>query len=62
MMADARSDFRSQEIATRLFEKLQIDYCCGGSRPLTEACKSAGLEVSAVMAMLEADSQADPSE
>src|SRR5437764_8044041 len=47
--------------STRLFEKLQIDYCCGGSRPLTEACKSAGLEVSAVMAMLEADSQADPS-
>jgi regulator of cell morphogenesis and NO signaling len=39
--------------ATRLFEKLGIDYCCGGARPLAEACASAGLEVDQVVASLE---------
>ena len=43
--------------STRLFEKLRIDYCCGGNRPLTEACTLAGLEVGEVMGMLEAVSQ-----
>ena len=38
--------------STRLFEKLRIDYCCGGHRPLTEACASAGVNVDEVMAML----------
>lgn len=38
--------------STRLFETLKIDYCCGGSRPLTDACVSAGLEVENVMEML----------
>lgn len=39
--------------STRLFEKLRIDYCCGGHRPLTEACASAGVDVDEVMAMLD---------
>lgn len=39
--------------ATRIFEKLKIDYCCGGSRPLDEACAAAGVEVGAVMSELE---------
>ena len=38
--------------STRIFEKLKIDYCCGGSRPLGEACVSAGLDVHNVMEML----------
>jgi regulator of cell morphogenesis and NO signaling len=38
--------------STRLFETLKIDYCCGGNRPLTEACVSAGVEVDNVMAQL----------
>jgi regulator of cell morphogenesis and NO signaling len=38
--------------STRLFEKLRIDYCCGGHRPLTEACASAGVDVDEVMTML----------
>ena len=38
--------------ATRLFEKLQIDYCCGGNRPLAQACASAGVAVDNVMEML----------
>lgn len=38
--------------STRLFEKLRIDYCCGGHRPLSEACASAGVDVGEVMEML----------
>ena len=38
--------------STRLFEKLKIDYCCGGNKPLAEACASAGVEVDNVMEML----------
>lgn len=38
--------------STRLFEKLKIDYCCGGNQPLAEACSSAGLDVGTVMTML----------
>lgn len=29
---------------TRLFERLKIDYCCGGGRTLAEACAAAGVE------------------
>lgn len=43
--------------ATRLFESLKIDYCCGGNRPLTEACASAGVEVDDVLEMLKVSSQ-----
>jgi regulator of cell morphogenesis and NO signaling len=38
--------------STRIFEKLKIDYCCGGSRPLGEACVSAGLDVDNVMELI----------
>ena len=38
--------------STRLFEKLRIDYCCGGHKPLAEACASAGVNVDEVMEML----------
>jgi regulator of cell morphogenesis and NO signaling len=38
--------------STRLFETLKIDYCCGGNRPLAEACASAGVDVNDVMQML----------
>src|SRR5215217_5390294 len=38
--------------STRLFETLQIDYCCGGNRPLREACASARVEVDSVMEQL----------
>jgi iron-sulfur cluster repair protein YtfE (RIC family) len=29
--------------ATRIFEKLGIDYCCGGSKSLADACANAGV-------------------
>lgn len=38
--------------STRLFEKFKIDYCCGGNRPLAQACASAGIDVDNVMEML----------
>jgi len=39
--------------ATRVFEKLKIDYCCGGDRQLGEACATAGVELEALEQMLE---------
>jgi regulator of cell morphogenesis and NO signaling len=39
--------------ATRVFEKLKIDYCCGGHQSLDEACSKAGLEIEQVVRLLE---------
>jgi regulator of cell morphogenesis and NO signaling len=47
--------------ATRIFEKMGIDYCCGGAKPITEACQAAGVTVEALMRsfdQVEASSQA----
>jgi regulator of cell morphogenesis and NO signaling len=38
--------------ATRIFEKLGIDYCCGGTKSLHEACSSAGVTEESVIALL----------
>ena len=35
---------------TREFEKLGIDYCCGGSRTLGEACVAANIPVDEALA------------
>jgi regulator of cell morphogenesis and NO signaling len=40
--------------ATRVFEQLGIDYCCGGQKPLEDACSAAHLSVEEVLARLEA--------
>jgi regulator of cell morphogenesis and NO signaling len=39
--------------ATRVFEKVGIDYCCGGNQPLEQACKKAKLSVDEVLDALE---------
>ena len=39
--------------ATRLFEKLGIDYCCGGNQTLEQACRAAGRPLDQVMDSLE---------
>jgi len=39
--------------ATREFEKLGIDYCCGGSRTLRQACSEANISVDEALARLE---------
>ena len=38
--------------AARVFEKLKLDYCCGGNKPLNEACNAAGLQVDEVLQLL----------
>ena len=38
--------------ATRIFSKFKIDYCCGGNRPLIEACATAGVNLQEIERML----------
>lgn len=45
----------------RVFERLGIDYCCGGDTPLETACADRGLDVEAVIAALE-ETYADATE
>lgn len=40
--------------AIRVFEKFGIDYCCGGRKPLAQACDERSLETAAVLAAIEA--------
>jgi len=40
---------------SRLFEKLGIDFCCGGKKSLQEACRAKGLDVGTVVAVLDLD-------
>lgn len=37
----------------RVFEKFGIDYCCGGRKPLAEACEASNIDVDEVIAALE---------
>ena len=39
--------------ATRVFEKLGIDYCCGGNKSLEQACRAANLSMDEVIDSLE---------
>jgi regulator of cell morphogenesis and NO signaling len=39
--------------AMRVFEKLGIDYCCGGKQSLEQACREASLQVGEVLDSLE---------
>jgi len=51
-----------QPTSIRVFEQFGIDYCCGGRKPLAEACAAGNLEVDAVIAALEAAAKkSDPS-
>lgn len=63
MLLDATKTVREFAIeipnATRVFETLKIDYCCGGNTPLKEACGQKGLSVEEVLQLL---NQAGPSE
>jgi regulator of cell morphogenesis and NO signaling len=44
--------------ATRIFEKLGIDYCCGGNKSLEQACRVANLSMDEVIDSLEMADQA----
>jgi regulator of cell morphogenesis and NO signaling len=39
--------------ATRVFEKLGIDYCCGGNQPLEQACRAANVPIQQVLDSME---------
>jgi regulator of cell morphogenesis and NO signaling len=39
--------------ATRVLEKLKIDYCCGGDQLLDAACATAGVETNNVLELIE---------
>ena len=45
--------------STRVFESFGIDYCCGGSRSLSEACLSADLSIDEVLESLAKADEAD---
>jgi regulator of cell morphogenesis and NO signaling len=44
--------------ATRIFEQLGIDYCCGGGRTLTAACEKSNVPLEEVVERLEAAARA----
>jgi len=39
--------------ATRVFERLKIDYCCGGGRNIEEACQSVGVRLDELSRLLD---------
>lgn len=48
--------------ATRVLERPNIDYCCGGDRPAGEACSLAGVEVESLERMLTEAAQSQAGE
>ncbi len=57
MKVDAAKTVRELAVelpqATRVFENLGIDYCCGGGKSLQEACSAANIPVDEVLLSLE---------
>ena len=49
----ARELVQENPEAKRVFEKVGIDYCCGGGKSLHEACAAANLSVDEVIDSLE---------
>jgi len=49
-----RSVALAQPATIRVFERFHLDYCCGGSRPLAQACTEKGIETADVLAALTA--------
>lgn len=38
--------------SSRIFERLGIDYCCGGKKTLAEVCRAKGLDAATIVALL----------
>jgi regulator of cell morphogenesis and NO signaling len=47
-------------LATRVFARHHIDYCCGGGRPLAEVCRKSGLDAAQVAGEIEKEIAASP--
>ena len=45
--------------ATRIFEKMKIDYCCGGNKSLAEACATAGVKLEELERLFEQAAESD---
>lgn len=41
--------------SAKVFERMGIDYCCGGNTLLADACRAAGADVEDVAKLLEAE-------
>lgn len=50
---------QTQPTSIRVFEQFGIEYCCGGRRPLAEACAAKDVDVETVIAALEAASHSE---
>ncbi len=50
---------RQYPATARVFEHLDIDYCCGGKMPLDDACDRKQLDVEHVVTLLEEERQRD---
>jgi regulator of cell morphogenesis and NO signaling len=65
-MIDSASTLRSialeQPATIRVFERFHLDYCCGGKRPLGEACAEKGLAAEEVLAALADAASTTPDE
>lgn len=54
---------RHKPSLARVFERLQIDYCCGGKVPLSQACQKKGIAITDVISQLaDFDAAGEPSE
>jgi len=66
MQLDATKTVREVALAipnaTRVFEKIKIDYCCGGDRLLGDACARAGVQLIEVERLLKESAAALSSE
>ena len=51
---------RERPARARLFESLEIDYCCGGKTPLVDACSKHNIETQEIVRLLvECDAECD---
>jgi regulator of cell morphogenesis and NO signaling len=52
--------FAERPSRTQLFERLRLDYCCGGHQTMAAACAKRGLELEEVLAALQALEERGP--